>query len=132
MDDATAFLHSSMPLCATLGMTAGKSDADAVVVSIDWDEGLCTVGGILHGGAVMALADAAGALLAYHNLPEDATGTTTIESKTNFLGAARTGTVTATATALHVGGTTIVVESVVRAGDRPVAKVTQTQLVLRS
>src|SRR5574338_328744 len=102
MDDATAFLHSSMPLCATLGMTAGKSDADAVEVSVDWDEGLCTVGGALHGGAVMALADAVGALLAYHNLPEDATGTTTIESKTNFLGAARTGTVTATATALHV------------------------------
>ena len=71
-------------------------------------------------------------LLAYLNLPEDAKGTTTIESKTNFLGAARSGSVTATATPLHVGSTTIVVESVVRAGERPVAKVTQTQLVLHS
>ena len=85
----------------------------------------------MHGGALMAIADAAGALLAYLNLPEDAKGTTTIESKTNFLGAARSGTVTATATPLHIGSTTIVVESVVRAGERPVAKVTQTQLVLR-
>ena len=131
MDDPTAFLRSSMPLCATLGMTAGRVDEDAVEVSIEWAEGLCTAGGAMHGGALMAIADAAGALLAYLNLPEDAKGTTTIESKTNFLGAARSGTVTATATPLHIGSTTIVVESVVRAGERPVAKVTQTQLVLR-
>ena len=120
-----------MPLCATLGMTAGRVDADAVEVSLELTEGLCTSGGTMHGGAVMALADAAGALLAYLNLPTGAKGTTTIESKTNFLGAARSGTVTATATPLHVGGTTIVVESLVLAGERPVAKVTQTQLVLR-
>ena len=66
------------------------------------------------------------------NLPVEATGTTTIESKTNFLGGVRGGTVTATATPLHRGGTTIVIETGVRdAAGKLVAKVTQTQLVLR-
>ena len=66
------------------------------------------------------------------NLPEGASGTTTIESKTNFLGPVRSGTVTARATPLHRGGTTIVVETSVRdGGGRMIAKVTQTQLVLR-
>ena len=66
------------------------------------------------------------------NLPADASGTSTIESKTNFLGAVRSGAVTATSTPLHRGGTTIVVEtSVLDSGGKLVAKVTQTQLVLR-
>ena len=59
------------------------------------------------------------------------TRTATIESKTNFLGAVVDGTVIATATPLHVGSTTIVIETEVRHGDRLVAKVTQTQAVLR-
>ena len=80
----------------------------------------------------MALADSAGATCAYLNLPEGAVGTTTLESKTNFLGAVRSGTAAAVATPLHVGGSTIVVETVVSDdGGRPVAKVTQTQMVLR-
>ena len=80
----------------------------------------------------MALADSAGGACAMLNLPAEATGTTTIESKTNFLGAVREGAVTATATPLHSGGTTIVVETTVRDGKgKLVAKVTQTQLVLR-
>lgn len=67
------------------------------------------------------------------NLPHDATGTATIESKTNFLGAVRGGSVTATSTPLHRGGTTIVVETLVRdSAGKLVAKTTQTQLVLRS
>ncbi|HVH61982.1 MAG TPA: PaaI family thioesterase, partial [Candidatus Dormibacteraeota bacterium] len=66
------------------------------------------------------------------NLPEGATGTATIESKTNFLGAVRKGRVTATSTPLHRGGTTIVVETAVRdQSGKLVAKVTQTQIVLR-
>ncbi|HEV2141424.1 MAG TPA: PaaI family thioesterase, partial [Candidatus Dormibacteraeota bacterium] len=85
-----------------------------------------------HGGVLMALADSAGGACAFLNLPPDATGTSTIESKTNFLGAVRAGTVTATATPLHRGGTTIVVETTVRdASGKPIAKTTQTQLVLR-
>jgi len=62
----------------------------------------------------MALADSAGGACALLNLPKDASGTATIESNTNFLSAVRSGTVTATATPLHIGGTTIVVETSVR------------------
>ena len=66
------------------------------------------------------------------NLPQDASGTATIESKTNFVGAVRSGSVTARSTPLHRGGTTIVVETEVRdSRGILVAKVTQTQLVLR-
>jgi uncharacterized protein (TIGR00369 family) len=122
-----------MPLCATLGMDVDEMTAARVVMSVEWDERLCTSNGMLHGGLVMALADSAGAVCASLNLPADATGTSTIESKTNFLGAVRDGRVSATSRPLHVGSTTIVVETDVRrmADDRLVAKVTQTQIVLR-
>jgi uncharacterized protein (TIGR00369 family) len=121
-----------MPFCATLGVRADKYTAQEVELSLDWAPGLCTTNGILHGGVIMALADSAGGACALLNLPKDASGTSTIESKTNFLGAVRSGTVTAIATPLHVGGTTIVVETSVRdASGRLVAKVTQSQIVLR-
>ena len=130
--EATDLIRTSMPLCDTLDMRAVAAAPDAVVVEIDHAPGLCTTGGVLHGGVVMALADSAGATCAYLNLPEGAVGTTTIESKTNFLGAVRSGTATATAAPLHVGGTTIVIETtVVDATGAAVAKVTQTQMVLR-
>jgi uncharacterized protein (TIGR00369 family) len=130
--ELTEFVRSSMPLCATLGIRAEEGDPGRVVLALDHDESLCTVGGALHGGVVMALADSAGATCAYLNLPDGATGTSTIESKTNFLGAARSGAVRATSRPLHVGGTTIVVETEVSCGDRLVAKTTQTQIVLRA
>ena len=86
----------------------------------------------MHGGTVMALADAAGGYCAFANLPDGATGTATIESKTNMLRAVREGSVRATSTVLHTGGTTIVVETEVRdGGGKLVAKTTQTQAVLR-
>ena len=79
----------------------------------------------------MALADTAGALCAYLNLPEGATGTTTVESKTNLLAAVRGGTLTASATPLHVGSRLVVVETELRREDgRLAAKTTQTQAVL--
>lgn len=121
-----------MPLAATLGMQVDDYTAEKVTMSLDWSPSLCTANGILHGGVLMALADSAGAACALLNLPNDATGTTTIESKTNFMGTIRSGGVVATSTPLHLGGTTIVVETSVRDGaGRLVAKVTQTQLVLR-
>lgn len=130
MADPTGYLRAAMPMCATLGFVAERVDAESVVVSVDWTEGLCTANGVIHGGVVMALADAAGAMLAYLNLPAGAAGTTTVESKTNFLGAARRGTLTATSTMLHAGRTTIVVETDLSTADGRVAKTTQTQLVL--
>ncbi len=130
--DLTTTLHQTMPLCATLGARALAMGADEVVLAVDWAPGLCTSGGLLHGGVVMALADAAGGACAFANLPEGAAGTSTIESKTNFLRGVRDGTLTATARPLHVGGTTIVIETELRDDDgRLVGKVTQTQAVLR-
>jgi uncharacterized protein (TIGR00369 family) len=121
-----------MPMASTLGIRSDEYTPERVVLSLEWAPSLCTAGGILHGGVIMALADSAGGACAYLNLPADAAGTSTIESKTNFLGAVRKGRVTATATPLHRGGTTIVVETAVRdEAGRLIAKVTQTQLVLR-
>lgn len=129
---ATAQIREAMPLCATLGIVAERYAPEAVVLSLDWQAELCTTGGLLHGGAIMALADSAGGACAMLNLPPDASGTATIESKTNFLGGVRGGKVIATSTPLHRGRTTMVVETEVRDDrDRLVAKVTQTQMVLR-
>jgi uncharacterized protein (TIGR00369 family) len=122
----------TMPLCKALGMIPRVVTPEAVEISIEWSPDLCTTGGLLHGGVLMALADSAGGLCAFLNLPETASGTSTIESKTNFLRGVRQGTATACARALHAGGMTIVVETEVRDDDgRLVAKVTQTQAVLR-
>lgn len=122
-----------MPLCATLGIAAHVLSPARTVLAIDWRAELCTTAGVLHGGVLMALADSAGAACAYTNLPDGAIATSTIESKTNFLGAVRGGTLFATATPLHVGRTTIVVETELRLGpeptDRLVGKTTQTQAV---
>jgi len=130
--EATTAIQDLMPLAVTLGLRADDYSADQVVLSMDWAPSLCTADGILHGGVIMALADSAGGACALLNLPQDSSGTTTIESKTNFLGAVRSGAVSATATPLHRGGTTIVVETAVRdETGKLIAKVTQTQLVLR-
>lgn len=131
-DSTTAALHQTMPLCATLGMRADRYEAAGVALTLDWSPLFCTSNGLLHGGVVMALADSAGGACALLNLPEGAVGTSTIESKTNFLRPVKEGSITATSTPLHVGSTTIVIETSVRDGsDRLVAKVTQTQTVLR-
>ncbi len=130
IDPTTEFLRSTMPLAETLGMTARQADAGGVVLELDWAPEFCTAAGVLHGGAIMALADTAGATAAFFNLPDGSTGTSTIESKTNFFGPVTEGTVVATATPLHVGSSTIVIETDLACGDRRVAKVIQTQSVL--
>ncbi|HEV8065524.1 MAG TPA: PaaI family thioesterase [Acidimicrobiales bacterium] len=128
---ATEQIRVLMPLCATLGIEVDAYQPDGVAMSLRWSESLCTSNGIMHGGALMALADSAGGACAFLNLPEGAGGTATIESKTNFLAALRSGVATATSKPLHVGGRTIVVETEVRSSEgRLVAKVTQTQAVL--
>jgi uncharacterized protein (TIGR00369 family) len=133
VSDATEMMRDLMPLAATLGIKADEYGAEKVVLSLAWSPSLCTANGVLHGGVIMALADSAGAACAVLNLPEGASGTATIESKTNFLGAVTSGDVFATSTLLHRGATTIVVETAVRdAAQKLVAKVTQTQLVLRA
>ena len=129
--DDTATLHRMMPFAATLGITVTCYTPGEVRVQIEWSPDLCTSGGALHGGVLMALADSAGGACAFLNLPEAARATTTVESKTNFLRAVRGGTVEAVARPIHIGRTIIVIETDVRDGDdRRVALVTQSQLVL--
>ena len=129
-NDPTEFIRQVMPLCETLGIEAVTLAPEEVVLTLEWTPGLCTSGGVLHGGAVMALADSAGAACAFLNLPDGASGTSTIESKTNFLRAVREGTAIATARPLHVGSGTVVVETEVTNDHHLVAKVMQTQVVL--
>jgi uncharacterized protein (TIGR00369 family) len=126
--EITEFVNAQMPLGTTLGIRT-FGGAEEIEATLAWAPELCTAGGILHGGVLMSLADAAGAVCAFLNLPDGAR-TTTIESKTNFLGAVREGDVLARARPLHVGKTTIVVETdVFDANGRRVARTTQTQAV---
>jgi uncharacterized protein (TIGR00369 family) len=131
-DKQTAFLYDAMPFARVLGVEALASEPGEVRARVAWQADRCTSGGALHGGVLMGLADVCGGACAFTNLPEGATGTTTIESKTNFFRAVREGSVEAIARPLHVGRTTIVVETDLfdDAGKR-VARVTQTQAVLR-
>ncbi|HVT70833.1 MAG TPA: PaaI family thioesterase [Trebonia sp.] len=129
--DLTQTLRGLMPFAATLGITVLRYDAEEVRLRLAWAPELCTAGGALHGGAVMALADSAGGACGYLNLPPGAAGPTTVESKTNFLRAVRDGWAEAAARPLHAGRTLIVVEtSVTDARERLAARVTQSQLVL--
>ena len=132
MDAAlTAKARSSMPLADTLGLEMIAATPEEVQARLPWEERLCTAGGILHGGALMSLADAAGAYCAFLNLPEGSAGTATIESKTNFFRAVRDSHVIATSRPLHRGRTTIVIETDLHdAAGKHVARVTQTQAVL--
>jgi uncharacterized protein (TIGR00369 family) len=129
-EQLTALLHDQMPLTRQLGFVAVRGDRSQVIVEGEWAGERCTAGGVLHGGYLMALADSAGAACAALHLPAGAS-TSTIESKTNFVRAVRRGVVRATATPVHVGTTTIVVQTdVERADGRLVSRTTQTQAVI--
>lgn len=117
------------PFADLMGVDLQSATPSLVIASMPWRPELCTSAGILHGGAIMAFADSIGAYCAVLNLPEGAS-TATIESKTNFFRAVREGSVTARSEPLHVGRTTIVVRTLISAGERPVAHVVQTQAVL--
>ena len=126
----TDALLALMPFARECGVELSTARAEEVTGRLEWAPERCTSGGVLHGGAVITLADTLGAVCAFLNLPEGA-GTSTIESKTNFFRAVRVGAAHATSRPLHVGRTTIVVQTDVTddAGKR-VAQVTQTQAVL--
>lgn len=127
----TETARASMPFAEVLGLEIVAAAPEEVRARIAWEERLCTAGGILHGGALMSLADAAGAYCAFLNLPDGAAGTATIESKTNFFRAVREGHVVATSRPLHRGRTTIVVETDLHdSAGKHVARVMQTQAVL--
>lgn len=121
-----------LPFAQLMGVEFVTSQLDRVVATLKVRADLCTAGSIVHGGALMAFADTVGAAATFINLPAGAKGTTTIESKTNFLAAGPLGeTLTATATPVHRGSRTQVWQTEITRGDgRRVALVTQTQMVL--
>ena len=117
-------------LSGLLGMRIIEAGPDRVVAELEIRDDLRTVGGALHGGTLMALADTVGAAATVVNLPAGGS-TATIESKTNFFAAVRSGTVEARSRPLHRGSRTIVVETDLFDESRKhVARVTQTQAVL--
>ena len=121
----------SLPFADLLGVDIVEAGPTRVLGRLTVREDLCTAGGILHGGVYMSLADTVGAVGAFLNLPEGAR-TTTIESKTNFLGAVAVGAViTAEATPVHVGRRASVWQTrIVDASGRLAALVTQTQMTI--
>jgi len=125
-------LADMMPFSKLMGVEVQEASAERVVATMRVREDLCTAGGILHGGAIMALADAVGAIGAFLTLPEGAKRTTTIESKTNFLGGAPAGVlVRAEAIPAHIGKRTSVWQTTIATEDgKSVALVTQTQMAL--
>jgi uncharacterized protein (TIGR00369 family) len=114
-----------------VGVRIVEARKDKVVAEFDWRPDLCTVGGILHGGALMAVADQVGATAAFLNLPAGA-GTTTLESKTNFFAGCKGGRVRVEATALHVGGRTSVWQTrLYDEAGKLLSQTLQTQMVLQ-
>ncbi len=121
-------VRDTMPFAALIGVELLEVTPELVCGRMRWSPELCTAGGLMHGGALMALADGCGGVCAFFNLPEGAIGTATIESKTNFLRAVREGAVTSSTRPIHKGRTLIVIETeLIREDGALVAKVTQTQ-----
>jgi 1,4-dihydroxy-2-naphthoyl-CoA hydrolase len=113
-----------------MGIQVLEIGPERVRATLEVRPGLCTIGGILHGGSIMAFADTLGAIGTVAAMPQGAT-TATIESKTNFIsGAAEGTTVTGEATPIHKGRTTQVWQTRITSADgKLVALVTQTQIV---
>ena len=131
MDDLQRLRESPLPFAALLGIQFTSAAPDRVTAELTVRDDLCTRPAILHGGAIMAFADTLGAIGAVLNMPREA-NTTTLESKTNFIGAAREGsTVSAECTPVHVGKRTSVWQTrIMREDGKLVAIVTQTQMIL--
>jgi 1,4-dihydroxy-2-naphthoyl-CoA hydrolase len=122
-------LVGMMPFAGEIGVSVEEASADRVVAVLPWAARLCTTSGVMHGGALMALADSAGALVAFLGLPEGAT-TATITSTTQMFRPVTAGTVRAVAVPLHRGRTTVTVQTSMhdQAG-KLVAQTTQIQAV---
>ncbi len=131
MDLLTRLKEQPLPFATLLGIDLISAEPDRIVAEMMVRPELCTRPEVLHGGAVMAFADTLGALATIANL-KDGAGTTTIESKTNFIGPAPVGSrVTGETTPVHRGRRTMVWQTkVTTAEGKLVAIVLQTQLVL--
>ena len=122
-------LIAMMPFAGQLGVTLAEAGPDRVVAELRWSPRLCTSGGVLHGGVLMALADTAGALVAYLGLAHGQT-TATITSTTQMFRPVTSGTVRAVALQLSRGRTTATVQTSIYDGaERLVAQTTQIQAI---
>ena len=132
MDELARLSELELPFAKLLGIEYVSASRDKVVAAMTVREELCTRPAVLHGGAIMAFADTLGAAGTVLNLPQGA-GTTTIESKTNFVAAAPLGArITGEATPVHRGRRTMVWQTrIATAEGKLVALVTQTQMVLQ-
>ncbi len=121
-----------LPFAKLIGLTVTRADKTLVEGEAIVRPDLCTIGDRLHGGAAMAIADTLGAIATALNLPEGAGGTTTVESKTNFLGPAKAGErVIARTTPVQIGKRLQVWQTRIETeAGRTVALTTQTQMVL--
>lgn len=129
-DAELAGLLAAMPFAASVGVELRSAGPDEVVGALAWAPERCTAGGVMHGGALMTLADSVGALCAFLGLPEGAT-TATMGSGTYLFRAVTEGEVIATARPLHRGRRSVVIQTDLVDGEgRRVAQVTQTQAVL--
>ncbi|HUB41325.1 MAG TPA: PaaI family thioesterase [Streptosporangiaceae bacterium] len=129
MEPGLEQLVSMMPFAAELGVSLEEAGPERVVAVLPWAPRLCTTGGVLHGGTLMALADSAGALVAFLGLPDGAT-TATITSTTQMFRPVTGGTVRAVAAPLHRGRTTVTVQtSMHNDAGKLVAQTTQSQTV---
>jgi uncharacterized protein (TIGR00369 family) len=130
--DKLADLLALMPYATVLGITLDSASADQVVGRLAWAPERCTAGGILHGGALMSLADSVGGICALLGLPAGA-NTATTSSTSHLFRALRDGEAIATARPLHRGRTAVVIQTdVTDATGRIVAQVTQSQAVLEA
>ena len=121
-------IRDLMPFAQLIGIELLEATPECVRGRLEWAPERCTTGGVMHGGAMMGLADTCGGACAFLNLPEGATSTATIESKTNFMRAVRAGAVIATSRPLHAGRTMVVVETELTRDDGGLAaKVIQSQ-----
>ena len=121
-----------LPFAQLLGIEFISAEANALAARMLIRPELCTMGAIAHGGAIMSFADTLGAAAAFINLPADSRGTTTIESKTNFIGGAPSGsTVIGQTTVVHRGRRTQIWQTRIATEDEKlVALVVQTQMNL--
>ena len=125
-------IRKHIPFAGLLEIEVVSSTKERIEARMLVRSELCNPMAGLHGGAAMSLADTLGAMGASMNLPEGANGTTTLESKTNFIGAAKSGeTVIAVCTPLHIGRRTSIWQTkITTEAGKTVALVTQTQMVL--
>lgn len=125
-----AALVATMPFAGHTGVEITAASKDAVIGHLDWAPERCTIGGLMHGGALITLADSLGAVAAFLHLPEGA-GTATVSSSTVLMRGARDGRVTGTSRVVNAGRRFITVQTDLVDGDgKPVSSTTQVQAVL--